>query len=479
MLGSRVPQERAAPLVTFLGDPPLICEVKRRSPSRGNINAGLDPVELAGRYLANGARSISILTEEDYFHGTLDDLMAVKRAYPQCAVLRKDFLVDREDIDVSYRAGADAVLLIAAALSATGLRQLMLAARELGMTALVELHDLDDVNKVRDLAPGVVGINARNLSTFAVDLLAPLRLRRLIDWEHQAVFESGIVTREDARLVAQAGFNAILVGEAVVREPGRIPLIAAGLRDPRAGVQTVHPTADFWRRLAQRTAPANETSPGGTESLGATRNPGRRPLVKICGITNREDAARAVELGADLLGFVFAHSPRRADPELVKSLGDLDVLKVAVVVTGGEHGPLPETVASLLAGGFVDAVQFHGDESPEQCAAWATPYYRALRLSEPDDAAMIRSYGCPRVLVDARSAHAYGGTGKQLAPDLVRAAAANGPLWLAGGLNEKNIAGVVRDYRPELVDASTGLEASPGRKDHQRLERFFKELADV
>jgi indole-3-glycerol phosphate synthase / phosphoribosylanthranilate isomerase len=463
-LGSRVPAERQVPLVPFLADPPLICEVKRRSPSRGDINAGLDPVELAGRYITNGARSISILTEEDYFHGSLDDLMAVKKVHPTCAILRKDFLVDPEDVDVSCRAGADAVLLIAAVLSARELKQLMLAAEERGMTALVELHDLDDVNKAKDLRPAVIGINARNLSTFAVDLLAPLRLRRLIDWDHKAIFESGIATGEDARLVAQSGFNGILVGEAVVREPDRIPLIAAGLLHPDRGVQTTHPAATFWRRLAERTSPASEH---------------RRPLVKICGITNREDAEIAVALGADIIGFILADSPRRADPEFVKGLGDLDVLKVAVVVTGGEHGALPEAVVSLLSGGFVDAVQFHGDETPAECSSWASPYYPALRISEPGDAVLIRSYGSPRVLVDARSADAYGGTGKQLAPDLVRAAAATGPLWLAGGMNDQNIAAVVRDYSPELVDASSGLEVSPGRKDHQRLERFFKELSDV
>ena len=470
-LGVRVPSHRRVPLVPLLGDPPLICEVKRCSPSRGEINEALDPVELAGRYVANGAGSISVLTEEDYFHGSLNDLMAVKRAYPKCAVLRKDFLVDRQDIEVSYRAGADAVLLIAAVLSATQLQELILAAQERGMTALVELHDADDVDKARRLQLGIIGINARNLSTFAVDLLAPLRLHHLIDWDHRAVFESGIFTREDARLVAQSGFDAILVGEAVVRDPGRIGDLTDGFLHPRRGVGTAHPTGDFWYRLAGRGLVGHDQFRGAVVNL--------RPLVKICGITNREDAELAVALGADILGFVFAESPRRVDPRVVESLGDMDVLKAAVVVTGGDHGTVSDSVASLLAAGFVDVVQFHGDESPEECASWAYPYYRALRLSSPDDVAMIRVYGSPRVLVDARAANAYGGTGKQLAPELINAAAEASPLWLAGGLNDRNIAEIVRTYRPELVDASSGLEVSPGRKSHERMERFFKELSDV
>jgi len=457
-LGARVPSHRQAPIVPLLGDPPLICEVKRRSPSRGEIYAALDPVELAGRYVANGARSISVLTEEDHFNGSLNDLVVIKQAYPECAVLRKDFLVDLEDIEVSYLAGADAVLLIAAVLSSAQLQELALATQERGMAALVELHGASDVDKARPLRPDLIGINARNLSTFSVDLLDPLRLRHLVDWDHQAVFESGIFTREDARLVAQSGFSAVLVGEAVVRDPGRIRDIAGGFLDPRRGVRTNHPTGDFWSRLVGRNL---------------------RPLVKICGITNRRDAELAVELGADILGFVFADSPRKAEPRMVESLRGLDVLKAAVVVTGGGHGSLPDSVASLLAGGFLDVVQFHGDESPEECASWAYPYYRALRLSSPDDAAPIHSYGSPRVLVDARAASGYGGTGKQLAPDLIDAAADAGPLWLAGGLHDQNIAEVVRAYSPELVDASSGLEISPGRKDHRRLERFFKELANV
>ncbi len=481
-LGVRVPSHRRAPLVSFLGDPPLICEVKRRSPSRGEINASLDPVELAGRYVANGVRSISVLTEEDYFHGSLDDLMAVKHAYPECAVLRKDFLVDPQEIEVSYRAGADAVLLIAAVLSPNQLQELILATQERGMTALVELHDADDVNKARRLRPGVIGINARNLATFVVDLLAPLRLRHLIDWEHVAVFESGIFTREDARLVARSGFDAILVGEAVVRDPGRIPEITAGFRDPRRGVRITHPVGDFWYRLAGRglsSSPCEATDAAAAASEASATSRGRRPLVKICGITNREDAELAVALGADILGFVFAESPRRADPQVVESLRDLDVLKAAVVVTGGDHGHLQDPVASLLAGGFVDVVQFHGDESPEECASWAFPYYRGLRLSSPEAAAKIRAYGSPRTLVDAQVADAYGGTGKRLAPELIGAATGAGPLWLAGGLNDRNIAEIARTHQPELVDASSGLELSPGRKDHRRLERFFKELEDA
>ena len=478
-LGATVPPEREAPLVPFLNDPPLICEIKRRSPSRGAIDPSIDPVALAGRYRDRGVRSLSVLTEEDHFAGSLDDLAAVKAAWPDLAVLRKDFLLDEEDLRVSYRAGADAVLLIASILGGEELARLHALASDLGMAALVELHEEADFAKARAFAPPLVGINARDLATFRVDLLTPVVLRERIDWEHRAVFESGVFTHEDALLVVTSGFDAVLVGEAAVRDQDAITGILAGLRGeipgsgPGAGAGVAGagdaagggPARDFWRRLVAR----RRTD---------------RPLAKICGITNRADAELAVGLGADVLGFVFADSPRRADPALLEELAglsaglsaELPVLKVAVVVTGGDHGALPKDVGGLLERGLVDAVQFHGEEQPAECARQAFPYYRALRFASAAEADAIDGWRCPRVLVDARDASAYGGTGKRVEPEVVRAAAARRPLWLAGGLDDENIRGIASAWKPELVDVSSGLESAPGRKDPERLRRFFREL---
>jgi len=476
-LRATVPETRLVPIVPLLQDPPVICEIKRRSPSRGAIASKLDPVEQAGRYVERGVRSISILTEEDHFAGSLNDLVAVKRAYPELSVLRKDFLLDDEDVELSYRAGADAVLLIASILSADELARLNRTAAELGMAALVEVHDNEDIAKARDLKPELVGINARDLTTFTVDLLTPMRIRHLIDWPNRTVFESGVFTREHARLVASGGFAGLLVGEAVVRRSDCIPEIIDGFRLPRRDVSAFHPTGDFWSRLAAGSSDSmGSVTAGGPSGGPSTGGPVRRPLVKICGITNREDAESAISLGADLIGFVMADSPRRATPEFVRSMKEIDVLKVAVVVSGGSHGPLDPDVAELLREGAVDAIQFHGEESPDECETGAFPYYRAVRLGSTDDAQQISAYGSPRVLVDARARDAYGGTGKRLSQELVAAAAARGPLWIAGGINDENIAEVIRSFRPELVDASSGLEREPGRKDHARIRRFFAEV---
>ena len=195
----------------------------------------------------------------------------------------------------------------------------------------------------------------------------------------------------------------------------------------------------------------------------------------MCGITNRADAQAAVAAGADVLGFIFAPSPRRVEAALLEELADIDAPKVAVVVAGEGKPGMPEEVRSLQAAGLIDAVQFHGTEAPQECASLAFPYYKALRVKGHDDVAGIGRYRSPRVLIDAFDAGAYGGTGKQIDEELVAAAGKTVPLWLAGGLTPENVGDIVRRFAPELVDVSSGVEAEAGRKDHEKIRRFLSE----
>jgi phosphoribosylanthranilate isomerase len=229
---------------------------------------------------------------------------------------------------------------------------------------------------------------------------------------------------------------------------------------------------DFWARLAERLGPRSDARPGaGRSRLRAGRQAGR-PLVKVCGLTRPQDARLAAELGADLLGFVFAPSPRRADASLLRELRDLPVLKVGVVTEREGTGQARE----LLEGGLLDALQLHGEEAPQECLAAGFPYFKAVRLREPADVARVGDFACPRVLGDAWSPAAGGGTGQRVPEELVGLLARERPPWLAGGLGPDNIRQVVRRWRPELVDASSLLEASPGVKDRSALERFFSEI---
>jgi indole-3-glycerol phosphate synthase/phosphoribosylanthranilate isomerase len=459
----------------------LICEIKRRSPSRGEINGVADPRAKALEYAARGASAVSVLTEADNFGGSLGDLIAVKRALADPAgaaggagpgaaaapagvpVLRKDFLLDEEDIEVSYRAGADIVLLIATLLDEAQLARLHARATQLGMAALVELYTPEDAEKARAFAPELTGINSRDLTTFRVDRLHPMAVAAHVDWPTRLVYESGVFAAEDARLAGAAGFGGLLVGEAVVRNPALIPELRRGLELGASGVGIRAAAAgSFWSRLARRR----------DELRDAGR---RRPLVKICGITTRADAEAAVSAGADILGFVFADSPRRAGEELLLELADLEVLKVAVVVAGGGR-PVPKEVSRDLGTGLLDAVQLHGDEEPDECADLAFPYYKAVRLRSEDDVPRVGAYRSPRVLIDAFDRSAYGGTGRRIMPELVDAVAGAGPVWMAGGIGPENVGEIVRRQRPELIDASSLLEAEPGRKDHDKLKTFFEEI---
>ena len=449
-MGVPLPASRAAPIVPFGADPFIIGEVKRRSPSRGGIAPGRDAVEQARVYADCGARSVSVLTEQDRFDGSLEDLRRIKEALPGLSVLRKDFLLDVEDVEVSWRAGADAVLLIASLLDRVSLEAMHSAALRLGMSALVELHDAEDIEKCRALSPPLIGINCRDLRTFTIDLLDPIGLLPRVPWKQRAVFESGIRGPEDVLLARSAGFDGVLVGETAMRSPEMIPSLVEALR-ARPG--------RFWPRLWAR------------------RKQGL-PLVKICGITRVIDAEAACAAGADALGFVLAPSKRRADPSLLRDLQGMDILKVAVVVTEANGGVrrLDPVVMDLLGRGLVDAVQFHGDEAPEECAAMAFPYFKAIRLREPADAAAMSRYGSPRVLADAWSPGAAGGTGSRIPADLAQDARRTGALWLAGGIRPENVGEIIQGLAPELIDASSGLEESPGLKDAARISSFFEEI---
>lgn len=196
--------------------PAVIAEIKRSSPSAGDIASQVDPVSQARAYSEAGAAAISVLTEPRHFGGSLDDL-AVVRASVQVPVLRKDFVIDRSQVLQARAWGADALLLITAALSDDELRVFMSLASELGMTCLVETHG--DVDLERALASGarIVGVNARDLETLEVDVPRALAQLARIPSDRVAVMESGIATRSDVSSAVEAGASAILVGETLMR----------------------------------------------------------------------------------------------------------------------------------------------------------------------------------------------------------------------------------------------------------------------
>lgn len=524
--GGSVPARRSRPLVPFLAAPGAILEIKRASPSKGDIAPDLDPAALAAAYAAAGARNVSVLTERRYFKGSLDDLAAAAAARPGLSFLRKDFLLREDEVELSYRAGADAVLLIARILDEGLLRRMAAAARSFGMTAFIEVREEADYAKLASAAadgPVLSGVNARDLATFAIDPLIPAAARARLPG--RAVYESGIDSAGAAAYARRLGFDGILVGEAAAKNPGRIAEVVDGFlgaKEDAAGA--------FWRKIAARLdaraaaalrgtgAPRGQQPPEAPGAPGGTGAPRglmlnsislprrRRPLVKICGLARTEDALAAAGLGADLLGFVFADSPRAADEATVRAVRAAIAAPPASGPAGAAGKGAPCGGQPLLVGvvteldsaraaralslareGALDAIQWHGDASSAAIAALDAALdgragrYAAVRVGSAADLDAIdrlRRGGEPRILADARVEGVSGGTGTAIVPALAEALSSRGFLWLAGGLGVGSVGAAIEAYGPELVDASSRLEAEKGRKDRGLLAAYFKEIED-
>lgn len=264
-----------------------IAEIKRRSPSAGDLRPDADPALIAPAYAAAGAAAISVLVDER-FGGTWDDLRAA-RAATSTPLLAKGFFSTDEHLRTAKEAGADAALLLLRDLDDDQCIRLLAVAADLGLDTLVEAHDASELDRGIALGAPVLGVNARDLSTFAIDRRAQLELLTRIPADRIVIAESGIQTRAQGAAAELAGADAILVGSTLMRAP-----------DPGA-------------KLAELLS---------------------RPLVKVCGLTRDEDVAAAAEAGADLAGFVLVSASPRA------AAGVLDVPEgmLSVAVWVGEAG---------------------------------------------------------------------------------------------------------------------------------------------
>lgn len=487
-----IPEARRVGHTEFLGNAGAILEVKRASPSKGDIAPDLNPVELATTYAEAHAQAVSVLTEMNFFKGTLRDLIAVadlmerrrQQGLHTCAVLRKDFLLLEDEIDIAYRCGADAVLLIARILDDEQLVKMAERAQKFGIQAFVEVREADDFRKLAVVTAAlgdaaaktiVAGVNSRDLATFHTDPLIPASVRSKLP--AKAVFESGILSAADATYARNLGFTGILVGEAVAKNP---PLAKDVVSAFESGCENAR--GQFWKKFANN------------ETRAASSQDARRPLVKICGITREEDGLLAAELGADMLGFVFSTTKRLTTEEFVRTFaakicafrtpGNAPLLVGVITDPNSVEG---KTAIKLAQEGVLDAVQFHGvdphnsDALAESCSA-ALPYYCAARVGAPEDfdyVANLRKNGEPRILLDAKVEGIPGGTGKTIPESLLREKANGAPLWLAGGITPENVGAIVEKFHPELIDVSSGVEDAPGIKNHDKMRSLFAAISAV
>ncbi len=194
----------------------IIAEIKRMSPSAGIIREDFDPTQMARTYEENGASAISVLTDRKFFGGSIDYVIAVKNEV-NLPVLRKEFIIDEYQIYESRYIGADAVLLIARILTSAELGRFISIAKELGLACLVEVHTRNELEEVLSTITEIIGINNRNLDTLQIDIKTSLELKKMTPEGYITVSESGIKTREDVLKLQEAGFDAILVGETLMR----------------------------------------------------------------------------------------------------------------------------------------------------------------------------------------------------------------------------------------------------------------------
>jgi indole-3-glycerol phosphate synthase len=370
-----------------------IAEFKRRSPSAGDIRPFADVSQIARSYERAGARAMSVLVDER-FAGTWDDLRAA-RAATALPLLAKGFFATPDDLETARAAGADAVLLLLRDLDDEQIRKLMNVADDLGLDTLVESHDSQELGRAVALDAPVIGINARDLSTFDLDRRGQLELVAKAPRDRVVIAESAISTRAQAAAAELTGANAVLVGSTLMRAP-----------DPGAKL----------RELLSR------------------------PLVKVCGLTRREDVDAAVEAGADLVGFILAaESPRRTD-ELLDA--PETVLRVAVFV-----GEREETEA--------DVVQFYARDDGHRAR----------------DAELLRGDERVGTVVDLPWE-------EEDPSHLERARSTGGRVMLAGGLGPENVAEAIAAVHPWAVDSARSTESAPGIKDHDLLRAWVAAARD-
>ncbi len=455
--------KRSRPIVDFFGKKGLICELKKASPSKGIINSSENLGDVIHEYIQGGAERFSVLTEQNHFLGNWRYLHELKSEYPEKGFLRKDFLYTQEDMYESWLIGADAVLLIAEMLKTEQMGKLINEAHRLGLQVLCEAHSGSELERILSLEklPDAIGINSRNLTTFQVNNRIPFALKQRIPENIPVIAESGVRDAFFTRLAGNAGFHGVLIGETLMRSENRILTIQEMLAEYERG-RTEKPC--FFTRLMKRF----------NKRPGMKYIPGLKymPLVKICGITRIEDAGMAVREGADVLGFILAPSKRQIKISDLEKFAKLDVLKVAVVIDPDEE--LISELWKLLEKGIVDGVQLHGNEPLELVQAFGGNAYKAITLVSPK--AVGSDVFAPLSLYDKPKDTMNDSLGLSFDPSYKEVLQGG---FIAGGISPQNLGSMLEMYDPLLIDIASGVETSPGVKDHEKIREVFTILGSI
>jgi indole-3-glycerol phosphate synthase/phosphoribosylanthranilate isomerase len=512
----------------------LAAEFKRASPSKGDIAPNLKAGDQATLYAEAGAVTISVLTEEHWFKGSLDDLTSARMQTAawakeanktRPAILRKDFCISKYMIAEAAAAGADTILLIVAITPLTLLKEMINYARSFGMEPLVEVHAAMELDVALRAGAKVIGVNNRNLHTFQMDLATTDRTaeemnKRGCQFDHGDASNngkkpdyaicalSGMSSANDVDRYRQKGVGMCLIGESLMRAA-----------DPKAAIKSfcLNP-ADYEKHLAESTRTSAYTA--GTK------------IIKVCGITNSEDALVACKHGANLIGVIFAPKSKRcvtddqakAVVDAVRTFGERsDRLSFpAFALETKNISPLQSLVRKaraleeigrrpLVVGVFqnqshefirervekcgLDMIQLHGTEgmAAANISKCGVPALRVVDIETNSDGSGTSPGAVDKLLGDIttdplailldtsiKGSKEGGGTGVTFDWGIAEKLQNNGlPVIIAGGLKPTNVKDAVMGSRPWGIDVSSGVEASPGKKDHEAVKLFVKGARDA
>ncbi|KAI8628617.1 indole-3-glycerol phosphate synthase-domain-containing protein [Xylariaceae sp. FL1651] len=459
----------------------LMAEIKRGSPSKGVFALDIDAPTQAKKYALAGASVISVLTEPDWFKGSIEDLRAVRQVLNgmpnRPAILRKEFIFEEYQVLEARLAGADTVLLIVKMLDEELLTRLYKYCLSLGMEPLVEVQNAEEMATAMKLGSKVIGVNNRNLESFEVDLSTTSRLRSLVPKETIICALSGINTHEDVVANHKDGVNAILVGESIMRAPDASQFIQQ-LCSGKVTAQTTESEPLLVKICGTRTPEAAlVAAEAGADLIGMILVPGRKRTVS-------DEAARAISAAvhgfsrpADAASSSSALPTDRATDFFASAARKLSVpgrtrpLLVGVFL----NQPLAQ-ILELTARYALDIVQLHGTEPLEWTSHIPVPVMRRFAPAEPG----IGTRGYHAVpLFDSGSA---GGSGQLLDAVAVKAALERDRelrIMLAGGLAPENVAEVIKNTGDDAtrivgVDVSSGVEDADGKQSLERIREFVK-----
>lgn len=396
----------------------IIAELKRSSPSSGAIRKDTDIKKVIKTY-DRYANAISVVTDNKFFDGNLEDIKKIKK-HTKLPILRKDFIIDKSQIYESRCYGADAILIIARILSSEQIDEFIKVARKLNMDCLVEVHSEGELLKVLKTDAKIIGINNRDLDTFDISLDTTKRLKNIIPDDKIIVSESGLSSYED---IIKVDTNSVLIGTSLMI------------------------SVDISNKL---------------RSL-------RRPKVKICGITNIDDAKKAIEYGADFIGFNFyPQSPRCVDPDkarsIIRELGN-NVTSVGVFVD-----PQEGYVERIIEKTGIDMLQFHGNETPEFCDRFKLPLIKSFNVNNLDN---IKDYDIFASIIDSYDDKKFGGTGEPYDYDMIKNVYTK--IFIAGGVSSENVDKVLR-LDPYCIDICSSVEKDKVIKDHEKMKEFIEKV---